>query len=122
MIRQVWLQEETELRLRKTKFIIFTSPRGKEVWHAIQGHMEKHQVVRRQKTGASQKFESEPFLGFPWEKQDRARQIALGLAGLKIFVGLWAIEVVQLLGMIEAEEYCLLWYRGQAEKAWLWIA
>ena len=43
MVSQVWPQEETQERLRKTKFITLTGFRDKEVQHTTQGHMRKYQ-------------------------------------------------------------------------------
>lgn len=114
-------------RLRKTKFIVFTSPRDRGhgiLCRATWENTGSGGVVRREKTGTRQRFRPEPLLGF-LGKGRQGNGNSIGPASLKNYGGLWAIGMVSSClvsdpRIIEAEEYCLLGYMGQIEEIRLW--
>lgn len=64
-------QEETEEKLRKTKFIMLTSPRNRRHGTPCRATWKNTRVVKRQKIGARERFRPQPLLGFPCKSQDR---------------------------------------------------
>lgn len=72
MLSQVWPPEETEKKFRKTQFMVLTGPRDGRHASPCRTTYERHQMGRRQKTGAGRRLRSLPLVELLYERQDRA--------------------------------------------------
>ena len=65
-----------QARLRRKQSLLYSQIlETGDIVHRSRPHRKDTRVVRRQKSGARERFRSQPLLGFPQERQSRAECI-----------------------------------------------
>lgn len=66
-----WQYRETNAI--KKRFFLFAFPERMGLSHIMQGHLVKHQVLARAEAGMRRMAQSDPFLRFSWQKQNKQK-------------------------------------------------